>query len=283
MTSGPLTFQSRFANNALVIIDALAETDLQSARRLADDVMAMAASTNRPGYCHYFRVSSAAEFNQLLRDLLEQCNQGLRPILHIESHGDKDDGIQIGATGEMVSWPTIEAILREINKAAKNNLGVVLAACFGLHAITPIKIDRPCPFYFLIGPDKPVEAGFIDAAMPEFYREMLGTGSLDKAMAKVNIEFKQFHSEKFFHVSFAKYFKNACMGAGGARRVERLVTDAVNGGVVANRAHMRAVRKTAKSFVRSQEHVFNRRASIFLHGRRSVTFEEFQRFVRGQA
>jgi hypothetical protein len=283
MTRGPLAFQSKFTNNALVIIDALSDSDLQSALRLADDVGAMAAAEGRAGYCRYFKVNSAAELEGLLQEVHAQCQQGLRPILHVESHGDKLAGIEIGAAGEMVPWSTIEAHFRAINKMTMNNLGVVIAACFGLHAITPLKIGKPCPFYFLIGPDKVVAAGDIDEAMPAFYRTMLGTNSLDEAMAKISKEFRQFHCERFFYVTFAKYLKNACLGAGGARRVERLVTSAVDGGAVANRANLRALRNSAKSFVRSQEPAFNRRAAQFLHGRKSVTYEEFLRFVKGEA
>ncbi len=71
-----------------------------------------------------------------------------------------------------------------------------LAACWGLHAIAPLRIDRPAPFYFLIGPDKPVEAGHIDSVMPEFYRSLIETDSLDKAMTKVDVQFKQFHEAR---------------------------------------------------------------------------------------
>ena len=144
MTRGPLAFQSKFTNNALVVIDALSDSDLQSARRLADDVGAMAAAEGRAGYCRYFKVRSAAELEGLLQEVHAQCHQGLRPILHVESHGDKLAGIEIGATGEMVPWSAIEVHFRAINKTTKNNLGVVIAACFGLHAITPLKIGERC-------------------------------------------------------------------------------------------------------------------------------------------
>ncbi len=50
-------------------------------------------------------------------------------------HGSADDGVEIAATGELVPWDTVVDALRRINKATGNNLEVVAAVCFGLHAI----------------------------------------------------------------------------------------------------------------------------------------------------
>lgn len=282
MARGPLTFASRFGNNALLVVDALGDSDLQTARHLFDDIQPM-AEVKRTAYCRYYKVATSAELSDLLREILEQCKAGLKPILHIEAHGDKEGGLQIAATGEMISWDTLLPLFQEINKATKNNLGVVLAACFGLHAIKPLRIEQPCPFYFLIGADDPVPAGYIDDSMRLFYRELIQSNSLDRAMEKIDARFRQFHSEKFFYVTFAKYMKRTCMGPGAQQRVESLITGAFERGVVHNRETLRMLRKNAKVLVKSQEHAFNKRAVEFLHGRRSVTYEEFQRFVRGDA
>lgn len=282
MARGALAFSSRFSNNALIIVDALGESDLQTAIHLRDEICD-ATSARCPGYCHYFKVESASQFLDVLEQISAQTKDGLRPILHIEAHGDEHAGIQIAASGEMVSWPQLLPKLQEINKNSKNNLGVVMAACFGLYAIRPLQIQEPCPFYFLVGSDQPVPAGCIDEVMKLFYLELNRSNSLDNAMKKVDTKFKQFHAEEFFYIAFAKYMKRACMGAGAQRRVERLLTEVVEGGAVTNRATLRTLRKSAKTFVRSQERAFYEHSSRFLHGRKSVTYEEFQRFVRGDA
>jgi hypothetical protein len=280
MARGALEFSSHFSNNALVIVDALGESDLQTAIHLRDEIYDE-TSASRPGYCHYLKVESASQFLAAIEQVNEQTKDGLRPILHIEAHGDEHLGIQVAASGEMVPWSQLLPKLQEINKNSKNNLGVVMAACFGLYAIKPLQIEEPCPFYFLVGSDERVPAGYIDDAMRLFYLELNRSNSLDDAMMKVDVNFKQFHAEIFFYTTFAKYMKRACMGAGAQKRVERLLTEAVEGGAVTNRATLRALRKRAKTFVRSQEQVFNKYSSKFLHGRKSVTYEEFLRFVRG--
>jgi len=237
-------------------------------------------SANRPGYCRYIKVESSSEFFEVLEQINEQTKEGLRPILHFEAHGDKDLGLQIAVTGENISWSSLLIMPQKINKNTKNNLGVVMAACFGLNAIKPLQILQPCPFYFLIGADEPVEAGYIDEVMKLFYLELNQKKSLDCAMNKIDPQFEQFHVEKFFLVTFAKYMKNYCMGAGAKQRVENLLTGVVEKGIVHNRVTLRIMRKNAKIFLRSPKRAFNEYSSRFLHGRKSITFEDFQQFVR---
>lgn len=280
MARGALSFTSLFSNNRLVIIDALGSSDLQTAIQLRDSIVD-ATSANRPDYCKYVKVERASEFLNALELINEQTKNGLRPILHIEAHGDEQLGIQIAMSGEHIPWTELLQKLQEINKNSKNNLGVVMASCFGLYAIKPLRIEEPCPFYFLIGSDEQISAGYIRDAMKLFYLELNRRNSLDDAMRKVDAKFKQFHAEKFFFITFAKYMKSACMGSGAKRRVERLLTEVVEGGAVTNRATLRALRKSARTFVRSHKRAFNQYSSRFLHGRKSVTYEEFEQFVRG--
>lgn len=284
MARDALFFTSKFSNNSIVIIDVLGESDLQTAIHLKTE-MDDAISVNRSDYCRYFKVRSTAEFFDVLNLIDTEVQSGLRPILHIESHGDKELGIQIGVSREFIPWSQLLPKFQQINKNSKNNLGVVMAGCFGLYAITPLCIEEPCPFYFLIGSDEKVIAGYIDDVMKLFYLELIESKNLDKAMKKVDAKFKQFHAEKFFYITFAKYTKQACMGLGAQQRVERLLTNVVEGGSVANRAALRSMRKNAKTFVRSherQERAFNEHSARFLHGRRSVTYDVFRKFVRGE-
>lgn len=274
-----LSITSRFSNNALIIVDALRKSDLQTAIHLRD-VVQDATSESHPGYCQYRRVTSGSEFHSFLDEINEGVKNGMRPILHIEAHGDKDLGIQISASGETIPWQTLLPKLQTINKNSKNNLGVVMAACYGLHAIRRLNFMEPSPFYFLVGSEEGVSAGYIDDSMKDFYLELNRTNSLDNAMRKVDKNFKQFHAEKFFYVMFGKYMKRHCMGAGGQRRVERLLTGLRERGVVTNGDTMRAFRRCAKSFVRNPKQAFHKYASVFLHGRISVRYAELEKFIR---
>ena len=280
MARDTLSFISHFSNNALFIIDALGESDSQTAIHLNNTVRD-ATSESRPGYCHYVKVECASQFVDVLQRVNDKTKEGLRPILHIEAHGDMNLGMKIAASEEMISWAQLMPQLQEINKNSKNNLGVVMATCFGFYAIKPLRIEEPCPFYFLIGADEPVPVGYIDTEVSRFYLELIRSNSLDVAMEKIEDKFRQFHAEKFFYTTFGRYMSSACMGRGAQRRVERLLTMVVEGGAITNRASLRTLRKLAKALVRSSERAFDKYSSRFLHGRKSVTYEEFRQFVRG--
>jgi hypothetical protein len=277
-----LTFTSRFANNAVILVDLLAESDLQTAQRLSEELDPLRLSDGSH-YCRYRKISSAQQLRSLLVWVEEQCRLGLRPIIHFEAHGSQNDGLMIGGEGEWIGWGEIAAQLLQINTIAENNLGVVMASCFGFYAIKPITIKKPAPFYFLIGATSTVAAGIIQDRMGRFYKKLFDQRSLDDAMTEVGEEFRQFHAELFFCISFGKYIKQCCVGAGASRRVERLVSDAFASGVYRSRDNLRALRRSAKTFVKSsdrQRATFYRVARYFLHGKVSMDFEEFERFVK---
>ncbi len=83
MAHGALSFSSKFSNNSLVIIDCLGGADLQTAIHLRDEIDD-AMSESRPGYCRYFKVTSASGFFDILELINTEAQSGLRPILHIE-------------------------------------------------------------------------------------------------------------------------------------------------------------------------------------------------------
>lgn len=275
------TFTSQFSNNAVFVVDALAPDDYQTARRLAEDLAPLTLSDSST-YCQYVRVNSARELLETLEMIRSRCERGIRPIIHFEAHGGKDDGLMVGANREFVSWDQIVDLLLQINVITKNNLGVVMAACFGFYAISPITIRKPCPFYFLIGSDRTVTAGHIDDVMGRFYRRLFDLRSFDEAVSEVAPQFRLFHAERFFCIAFGKYLKKACMGRGATLRVERLVSAALQPGSPRSHEGLRALRKSAKTFVRSSDRhrlTFEKTAHYFLHGKVPMYFDSFERFV----
>lgn len=280
MTNRGFSFSSNFSNNAVIIIDALGEADLQTAIHLRDALWD--ASPEIPAeYCKYFKVLSSSDLFAVLDEVCDQVKMGLKPIVHIEAHGDEHEGMLIAGSNEKIAWSLLLTTLRTINVHSGNNLGVVVASCFGLYLIESLSIHEPCPFFFLIGSDREVAAGEIDRVMKLFYLQLHASGSLDKAMNEVDADFKQFHAEYFFYKTFAGYMKRACMGAGAQRRLERLLTGVVERGGAVNRDSLRRYRAAARKFIRQPEDAFERYASRFLHGRNKVPFVLLNDFVRG--
>lgn len=274
-----LNFDSGFANNAVVILDGLKSSDLQTARHLCEELGDLAYTTATP-YCSMVRVGSRIELLSALEKIRNDCVEGVRPIIHIEAHGNKL-GIAVGDNQEEVGWSELGLSLGKINKVAENNLGIVMAGCYGLYAISPIRITQPSPYYFLIGSDNEVPAGVIDGVMKMFYRVLFQSNSLRSAMVQVSEQFKQYHVEEFFCKSFARYMKRACTGKGGAARVETLVSGAFERGTPRNRGNLRKLRKSAKQFIKPSKATFDKYAKVFMHGRYAITYEQLFAFVVG--
>jgi len=276
------SFSSRFSNNAVIVIDALVESDFQTARHLADDLAPLTLSDGSP-YCRYHKVSTVQELLNYLGSIEIECKKGLKPIIHFEAHGSQDAGIQVGEVGEWLNWNQLSEALITINVITKNNLGIVMASCFGFYMISSITIEKPSPFYFLIGSERTVEAGHIDDVMGRFYRKLFDLRSLDDAMTEVQEQFRQFHSERFFCIAFGKYLKKACIGKGASTRSERLLTEVMASGIPKSRENLRKFRRIAKNLITSSENqrnAFIRTAQYFLHGKVPMSFDEFERFVK---
>lgn len=265
--------KTKFRCSGVVIIDALASENLQTARRLFEDLAPIRDEDDVP-YVQYHKAKSRADLEAILSAVRSACLDGFKPILHFEAHGSKDKGLQIGENDEMVSWADLGEMLREINIASRNSLGVVMAACFGFEQLEAVDILKPCPYSFLIGPVEEVAAGFIDDRMVLVYRKLFSSRSLESAIALIDEKFVRFQAELFFCTVFLRYLRHNCMGSGAAKRSEALLSQAVSEGLVPDRQRRRELRKAFKRLIRNPEADYYRMSRRFLHGKRTVTYEE---------
>ncbi len=197
----PLHVDYTFSNNATIILDCLASGDLQTARRLYEDVMHLDGGIN------YRKIDSVDTLRKSLARIKLDCGNGMLPIIHIEAHGDSTKGIQVGDKKDIFSWKELVDSLREINIVTKNNTVVILAACEGFYAILQVKIFQPTPFAFLIGSQDKVSAGDLDKHMIKFYSTLVKTGSAADAMNEIPDWMQLFHSEQFFLLAIGRHFK----------------------------------------------------------------------------
>lgn len=277
-------FQTRFTNNAVIIIDGLRSTDLQTARRLYDELMDIDGySSSQKTYFRIERVNSRSDLLLCLDNLAVLCDQGLRPIIHFECHGSKLAGLSIGDNQERFSWDECLSRLTNINMITGNNTGVVMATCYGFYAIMPMAIDNPCPFYFLIGSQDEVPAGVIDDQMKEFYKALYGTGDLDAAMSRLDDRFKQFLAEKFFAMTYGRYLKRKCSGKGLQERRERLISEALDEHKLPRTPqNIKAVRSHIKKMAQPSKASFDFFAQRFLHGRTDLNFYDIMKWVKSK-
>ena len=281
MTPPVLKFASRFEYNTIFIVDGLCTDEAQTGRNLYNDRRDMRADGADVAVI-YSRVTHAGELRSKLEEIEHLSRNGVKPILHIECHGDVEGGLAVGDEQDRFSWQALEPLLRRINIASGCNLGVVMGVCHGLHAITPIRIARPTPFYFLLGSQDELTAGTLRTEMPKFYETLFDTDNLDSALRCVP-SCKPFHADRLFAESFGKYLRRACMGKGKRERVESALSLANWTRGPMNREQRRRLRTHARAQFNAGAHgtAFDRMARTFLPGRPpSFTFDDLLQWVR---
>ena len=149
-----------------------------------------------------------------------------------------------------MSWANLIEKLRAINIATRNNLCVVSAACFSLNAIRPLKISAPCPFLLLIAPEQEVSFGFIEDKTVTFYQKLFsGFDVLTAFQETLSPDLKLFHS-RMLAISLTRYIRDSCIGKGGERRREALLTKALSGGLPNNRHNKKMIRQPPRQWSR---------------------------------
>ena len=272
-----LQIKSQFTFNSIILVSSPRKDEDGIPRRIAEELSTLSCSSNNFFFDHKDIVNKDA-LRKVLYDIEGKCQRGLRPILHLDMHGDRSNGLEIGRNGEMVSWKEIIEWLRPINIRLKNNLVLIITACHGLYVIEPISIREPTPLFCLIAPQEEIKFHEIDDAIGPFYRELIETRSLDKAFEKLSGSFRYFHSEKMLIISMAKYVRRYCMGHGAKERLEVLLTEALKSKQQNTKQNRKYFRKMAKAFIKPKQDLLDRYAKIFLHGATSsFTMADIQR------
>lgn len=273
----PLEFVSSFSTNAVLILDGLGKDDLPTGENLFRQLQAM----DRNGcLCERIQISSRGELFDFLKAVVGRAAAGLRPILHFEMHGDPTIGVGLGDGGETASWLEICEYFQRVNVLTKNNLGVVMAACFGLYAIEKISIKEPSPFHFLIGSPEEVYDNVINAQMKEFYRTMFRTGLLEEAMKEVDETFQQFHVEKHFATSYGKYIRNGLIGTGRSTRINKIVEETLTEkGLPLTEQNMAPIRAALERQMKPTAENFKKYADVFMIGRYSLCYDKLLKWA----
>jgi hypothetical protein len=176
----------RFAYGAdtIELIDSIREGELQTGRHIEEhiaDVRYDPAVVHIPITRHL--VSTAEEFYTVLSNLTAgAAEENVWPLVHIECHGS-DQGLQL-AQGAFLTWAEIQPYLMAVNKATRNHLFMIVAACKGFHAIKAMldRVDDAVSLRPLGGPAEETTSGRIEDGMKRFYAALLRTGDLNAAI-----------------------------------------------------------------------------------------------------
>jgi hypothetical protein len=263
-------FQSGFQLNSLVWVGSLRPEDGGTTDRILEDIEPM---LDRIGL-RFFRVepTSAEHFKEILGGLADAAQHGMRPVLHLDMHGSKEEGIQIAATGEYVPWRTVFDHLRPVNIQTRNNFCVVATVCFGFNVILPpavsFDVKEACPFYMLIAPPEEVTCAFLEDRIGKFYQEVFAGGSfIGPYKEHLADKMELFHAERTLLSILAIYVRDSCRGSGGDARRETVLSGLFERGVANNRATRRFFRKSIKSALQPTQTLIDNCVDTFLLGK----------------
>lgn len=192
--------------------------------------------------------------------------------MHLDTHGNAENGIKITASGEYVLWPDLVDRFRKINIATGNNLCVISGACYSMNAVWQIKLSDPCPFFMLIAPEYEVSSGFLEEKIFRFYSSAFDSLEIFAAYTEnLAPTLSLHHSERMLAHSLKKYIKDYCIGKRGEARREELLTKVIAAGKAANRHEVRKRRSEIKNFTRPSQEMIVRfakgQASTYLMGK----------------
>lgn len=262
------TIHSQANVNAVIWISSLGPSEQGVTTRILEDlepfIKAVGANFMR------FDPANADELLEILGEIAWAAKfRRLRPIIHIDMHGSKENGLWVAASGEFVSWPELVGKFRNINAETDNNLCLVSLACFGFEIARYCRILELTPFYVMIAPEKEILAGEIERSAMMFYECVFRKENFVEAYdVAFGESVKLFHCERMLYVTAAGYIRDNCQGAGAQRRVEYLVTQARAEGAIRNRSQLRLARKLIRDGIRPSPALLSKWVKIFLGGRK---------------
>lgn len=224
-------------------------------------------------------VQTVADFERVLRTMESEAARGVRPLIHIDMHGGKDAGLEIAGEGKCVAWPRVADLLGAINIAADRNLCVVSAACEGLHVISEVSINKPCPFAILIAPEESILLTFLIDNTFKFYRALLQSNDIVAAYeAHLSTDLTLFNAQKQFARALSLYIRDHCVGPGANARIDELIEE-VKKTKTLSPADEAEARRVARESIEPSQKLIDDRAPTFLGRVPTFTFDDIMKVV----
>lgn len=218
--------------NTVFLISSVKQGELNIARRLEESSLNEAAIRNQNLNVISMNFLSKEELLAELEKISAACPEAL-PLIHLDLHGNKD-AFQC-ANGDLISWMEIGEKLRKINIACGLNLFVVVSACHGGYAAMATQLMSASPFFALCGPLEEVSAGDLLDDYERFYRELFLSRDCNLALDALNngsqTTYLGVPARYLFNLGWSHYTEKLCSGKALRERVERVVQQALDGGI----------------------------------------------------
>lgn len=271
-----LKYKAKYSTNYILIIDALSDGELQTGKTLDEDLHDLFVSRKEQFPRRRIKISDISAFRTIFEGLEHMCRYGTQPLIHVEAHGDKIKGLKIGR--DYLAWGELIKLVTPLNILTKNNCGLVLASCFGAEISKFLKINKPCPFNFVIAPSAEEKAGEIRDKMTRFYKELLSSGDFNSALVHIGENFVFFDSSKYFIEDALNYFAGQLVGKSAKALREKVISD-VKREIGNTEIDIKLLRDEVKKIIASPEDIYTHHAKIFLHGNIPMPYKDFESLV----
>lgn len=155
--------------NTIVIVDAIPDGELNTARLLQDELDEI-ANTVEGLHVRYSKADTFQDIADLITGLTREVTDGgILPSLHIEAHGFDDESGFVTARNEPCLWETFKDLVTPLNVATNLNLVVVMAACYGGSFARAIRTTDRAPVWGILGPTREITAGQLNDGFSAFY------------------------------------------------------------------------------------------------------------------
>lgn len=218
--------------DSIEIIDSIPEGELQTGRQLHEHILDIRTAIDDPLWTvAWHKIASASELMKVLADLAALAKrQDKFPLIHLECHG-AEDHIRL-LNGDEVTWSDISGALRDLNRATRNRLIAVWAACEGIHSIKSIVggITKGTSMRLVIGPGEKVKAGKLGDAMKLLYSTLIPRADVEAAVesaASAEPAIRLFKAEDAFTNAYIDVLQTSSAKS-RQEHVEELVTKAKN-------------------------------------------------------
>jgi hypothetical protein len=162
--------------NKIIWIRSLDNNEIGPSVRMVEDLELRAANGN---FAFEERVvNDRNSLQSVLNEIADEAERGLRPILHFDCHGSRDEGLYLKPSGEDFSWEELVIALQKINVRTENNLCCVFGVCFGLRLSMSLELSKPTPYYLTIAPEEKVLVGTLEAKNTNFTTPFISRGTL---------------------------------------------------------------------------------------------------------
>ena len=212
--------------NQILVVDSIPTGEINTAKRLFEDLKTYASAYSPSPAVRYLRVESGDELIQcVLKCRKDADKHDIIPMLHIECHGD-EDGLQF-ADGSLADWEELKLPITELNVATRLNLMIAVAACTGGTLAKVVRMSDRAPFWGLIGPTQTLTAGELEKAYSALYLTLLSTKSPAKAVEAMDAATKpglfwRTTSQGLFEKVWAGYKKEYCSAEALEVRAKRM-------------------------------------------------------------